>query len=115
MLPDAADGTVLNVNVPSLPAEQLRGIRSARLAPSGAVQTVVDRADVILRMSVGETPSTPETGSDSAALAAGYASVTVLRALRDCPRRHCPGSLTLAPRDSRHTGYRCCLTPSRRR
>jgi 5'-nucleotidase len=85
VLAQTAVGVVLNVNVPDLPPGQLRGLRTAPLAPFGAVQTVLDRADGFLPVNVGETPYAPDPGSDSAALAAGYASVTVLRPLREVP------------------------------
>jgi 5'-nucleotidase len=73
---------VLNVNVPNVPAGQLRGIRSARLASFGAVQAMVpSAADGYLQVNVTDKRDEPEPGSDSAALAAGYASVTPLRSV----------------------------------
>lgn len=85
VLAEIPAGAALNVNVPNLPAGELRGIRSARLAPFGVVQTVIERADGFLPVSVGEVSYAPESGSDSAALAAGYASVSVLRPLLELP------------------------------
>jgi 5'-nucleotidase len=86
VLPDVKDGTVLNVNVPNLPAQQLGGIRRAHLASFGAVQTTMDTAtEGFLQINVTDTPSEPEPGTDSAALAAGYASLTPLRAICELP------------------------------
>lgn len=74
------DPGVLNVNVPNIPAERLRGIRRASLAAPGVVQVAVaGPAENYLQISVPGPPLEPEPGSDSAVLAAGYASVTPLR------------------------------------
>ena len=82
VLPDVPDGIVLNVNVPNLPPERLGGIRRARLATVGAVHLSVlppDEGYLVVRMA--GPPAEPEPGSDSAVLAAGYASVTPLHAV----------------------------------
>jgi 5'-nucleotidase len=82
VLPNVPGGVVLNVNVPNIPAARLRGIRSARLASFGAVQAIVpSAADGYLQVNVSDKREEPEPGSDSAALAAGYASVTPLRSV----------------------------------
>jgi 5'-nucleotidase len=79
-LPRVPGGVVLNVNVPSRP--EVLGIRRTGLASFGAVQTVVQTAEGYLQVNVSDTvASEPETGSDSASLAAGYATVTTLRAV----------------------------------
>jgi 5'-nucleotidase len=83
-------GAALNVNVPNLTAGELRGIRSARLAPFGVVQTMLERADGYLPVSLGEVSFAPELDSDSAALAAGYASVSGLRPLLELPAEGLP-------------------------
>jgi 5'-nucleotidase len=84
VLPDVAGGTVLNVNVPNVPSA--RGIRVAGLASFGAVQTTMDTAtEGFLQINVSDSPDRPEAGSDSAALLAGYASVTSLRAVCELP------------------------------
>jgi 5'-nucleotidase len=90
VLAETAAGAVLNVNVPNLPAARLRGIRSARLAPFGTLQTMLDRVDGSLPVSVGQTPYSPDPNSDSAALAAGYASVSALRPLLELPSAGLP-------------------------
>ena len=82
VLPGIPGGLVLNVNVPNIPAAQLRGIRYARLASFGAVQAIVpSAAEGYLQVNVSEKRDEPEPGTDSAALAAGYASVTPLRSV----------------------------------
>lgn len=80
VLPDVPGAVVVNVNVPNLPAGRLAGIRRARLASFGAVQTTMDTAtEGFLQVNLSDTRDEPEAGSDSAALAAGYASLTPLR------------------------------------
>lgn len=70
---------VLNVNVPNISPERLRGIRRASLAAPGVVEVAMaGTAERYLQISVPGR-GRPEPGSDSAVLAAGYASVTPLR------------------------------------
>jgi 5'/3'-nucleotidase len=94
VLPDVPGGVVLNVNVPNIRVDRLRGIRSARLASFGAVQAIVpSAADGYLQVNVSDEHEDPEPGSDSAALAAGYASVTPLRSVCEVA----PGQLPWQP------------------
>jgi 5'-nucleotidase len=80
VLLDGPDPGVLNVNVPNVSAERLRGIRRASLATPGVVQVAMaGQAENYLQISMPGPPREPEPGSDSAALAAGYATVTPLR------------------------------------
>jgi 5'-nucleotidase len=79
-------GLALNVNVPDVPPDRLRGIRYARLAQVGAVQVSITGGDgeqFGLTVSAPRHPEQPD--SDSAALAAGYASVTAIQALCEAP------------------------------
>lgn len=95
---------VLNLNVPDLPPERVRGLRRAPLARLGAVQAKVDRAGGFLRLSYADVetfagadavpdkeidPDAPDaTGAlptDSVLLAHGWATVTQLRAPADDP------------------------------
>ena len=79
VLPDMPAGVVLNVNVPNVPSGRLRGIRRASLASSGAVQmSIAAPAEGYVEVKMAGPPGEPEPGSDSAALAAGYAAVTPL-------------------------------------
>jgi 5'-nucleotidase len=79
VIPGLPRGHVLNVNVPDLPLQQLRGIRQGPLAAAGAVQTsLVERAEHYLQVEMSGSAATPAPGTDAALLAAGYASVTAL-------------------------------------
>ncbi|HXW44544.1 MAG TPA: 5'/3'-nucleotidase SurE [Streptosporangiaceae bacterium] len=70
-------GVVLNVNVPNVPRSELRGIQCGSLAPAGAVNLNLSRAtDEYLQVTVHHNADEPPEGSDSALLAAGYATVT---------------------------------------
>ncbi|GAA1888834.1 5'/3'-nucleotidase SurE [Asanoa iriomotensis] len=80
----APDGVVLNVNAPDLPAEKLRGVRRATLAAFGQVQlAVVETGDGFVRTALAESGEHLVPGTDLAALADGYATVTALRALAE--------------------------------
>ncbi|SNT58969.1 5'-nucleotidase [Asanoa hainanensis] len=80
----APAGVVLNVNVPDLPASRLRGVRRASLAAFGQVQmTVVESGEGFVRTALEESGEKLVPGTDLAALAEGYATVTALRALTE--------------------------------
>lgn len=75
--------TVLNVNVPALDADALRGTRWATLAPFGTVRSTLsgegsDRLDLNLVETAAELP--PD--SDTALVRAGYVAVTTLTGIR---------------------------------
>jgi 5'-nucleotidase len=73
---------VLNVNVPNLATEDVRGVRRAKLAPFGAVQTsIAEVGSGWLRVAIAEEERPVEPGTDTALLAEGYATVTALRPL----------------------------------
>src|SRR5690606_2630535 len=72
---------VINVNVPDLPLDELRGLRQAPLAQVGAVQTTfTDKGEGYLHVTF-EDADAPEPGSDAALLAEGWAVATPLRSL----------------------------------
>jgi 5'-nucleotidase len=80
---DAPAGTVLNVNVPDLPAERLAGIRHAPLATFGTFQAAVREPGAgpfvaEFRFSQPE----PEPGSDAALLREGWVTVTSIAGVR---------------------------------
>ncbi|GIF71890.1 5'/3'-nucleotidase SurE [Asanoa siamensis] len=80
----APEAVVLNVNVPDLPADRLRGLRRAGLAAFGQVQmTVVETGQGFVRTALEESGERLVPGTDLAALAEGYATVTALRALSE--------------------------------
>ena len=86
----APAGTVLSLNVPDLPAAQLRELREARLAKFGIVQVRVahrlgeDGADA-LHATIGELEDPPEPDTDAALLAAGHSTLTELTPLCERP------------------------------
>jgi 5'-nucleotidase len=72
--------TTLNLNVPNLPVDEIEGIRWARLAPFGTVQTqIVDAGEGWVKLDYTEPPEEAPADSDAALLAAGFATVTALR------------------------------------
>ncbi|CAN5553452.1 5'/3'-nucleotidase SurE [soil metagenome] len=82
LLLDAPEATVLSLNVPDLPAAELRPIRQARLARGGAVQARVDEVrDGGVRLVEVDMSEAPEPGTDTALLAAGHPTLTELRSV----------------------------------
>jgi 5'-nucleotidase len=86
LLLDLEPGTVLNVNVPNVPQDRLRPLRRARLARAGSVQSRVRQLDEggieVMTVNTGGDDQ-QEPGSDVALLAAGYPTVTPLRAVEE--------------------------------
>jgi len=81
-LMEAAPGTVLNVNAPNLPLDEVKGFERARLARFGAVQTnVAERGEGYVKVALAEIDAEYEPGTDAALLAAGYATITPLQAV----------------------------------
>ena len=71
----------LNLNVPDLPLAELRGLRWARLAAFGAAQTnVTEVGEGYVQLQMADVQAEHEAGTDAAFLAAGFATVTALRA-----------------------------------
>lgn len=78
-LVEAPVKTILNLNVPNIPRDDVAGVRQARLAPFGTVRTAIvqsgeGRLDVELRAT--EEALDPDT--DTALVLAGYVAVTPL-------------------------------------
>lgn len=76
----ASEPYVLNVNVPDVPPEQLRGLRQAQLASFGAVQANIgerNRGYVTMRFEEIEDEPAPDT--DVALLRQGWATATALQ------------------------------------
>ena len=79
---ESEPGTVLNINAPNIPLEEVRGFEPARLARFGAVQTnVAERGEGYVRVTLAEIDAEYEPGTDAALVAAGYASITALQAV----------------------------------
>jgi 5'-nucleotidase len=80
---DAPVGTVLNVNVPDRPSNQLAGVRQAPLARVGNVQASIrerDSGPFFAQFQIGEQD--PEPGTDAALLREGWVTVTSLLGIR---------------------------------
>jgi 5'-nucleotidase len=72
---------VLNVNVPDLPVDGLRGVRSAPLARFGAVQASLEEDDAGTRtVRYTEIDPAQDPDSDAGPLASGWATLTLLQA-----------------------------------
>ncbi|MEU4216850.1 5'/3'-nucleotidase SurE [Actinoplanes sp. NPDC026623] len=73
-------GTVLNLNVPDLHVDGIRGLRRARLARFGQVQmSIAEAGEGFVRTAVQAADEPIEPGTDLAALAQGFAVVTPIR------------------------------------
>jgi 5'-nucleotidase len=76
-------GLVLNVNVPDLAADAVRGVQVTRLGCAGVHERIVLEAGdgTVTRYTIAgeERDCRHETGTDFAALAAGYISITPLQ------------------------------------
>ncbi|WP_158168961.1 5'/3'-nucleotidase SurE [Mycolicibacterium smegmatis] len=82
LLFEAREPTVLSLNVPDVPPDELKPIRHAWLARGGAVQTRVDEvSDGGVRLAEVEISEEFEPGTDSALLAAGHPTLTELRSI----------------------------------
>ena len=83
---NAPAGTVLNLNVPDLPIDEVRGVREAPLGRFGSVEAVLrSRGEggedtLFVRLRLGEGAS--DAGSDAALLAGGFVTVTCVAGMR---------------------------------
>jgi 5'-nucleotidase len=76
-LADAPPRTVLNLNVPAVPPEELRGIRWARLDAFGSVRSAMSGAEEgRLQFELVTTDVEPAPDSDRGLMNQGYASLT---------------------------------------
>jgi 5'-nucleotidase len=70
---------VLSINVPDVPLQQLRGLRSARLAAFGAVQaSVAEVGEGFVRLSIAPVEEDYAPGTDAALLLDSWATATAL-------------------------------------
>lgn len=77
-------GVVLNVNVPDVSLEELRGLRAAGLATFGAVQgNVAETGRGFVTMTFERAGSVDDPGSDAALIRSCWATVTPLAALSE--------------------------------
>jgi broad specificity polyphosphatase/5'/3'-nucleotidase SurE len=106
VLADAPARTVLNLNVPSLTGEELRGVRRGRLSTAGLIKAATDRvrreptADGTaappdqgeIHLTLGAAVPTlgdvtdEEPDDDGALVAAGFASLTAVVGVREDAR-----------------------------
>jgi 5'-nucleotidase len=85
-------GTVLNLNVPDLPADRIRGLRRASLARFGQVQmAIAETGEDFVRTSVEQSRFRHEPGTDLAWLAEGYATLTAIRPMTEVSDFELPG------------------------
>ncbi|GAA1839393.1 5'/3'-nucleotidase SurE [Pseudonocardia ailaonensis] len=90
-------GTALSLNVPDLPAAELKPLREAELADFGAVQVRVahtagpEGSPGTLRTTISDPDERPAEGTDIALLAQGHPTLTALRTISAVP------GLALAP------------------
>lgn len=71
--------TVLNLNVPAVSYDNLKGIRWARLAPFGAVRAAMaNTSGGQLQMELTATGDTPGPDTDQGTVNEGYAAITTL-------------------------------------
>ena len=79
LLAEAPPRSVLNLNVPARPRDQVAGVRWARLAPFGAVRAAVTGASGDrLQFALEATGYEPPPDTDQHLVQAGYASLTTL-------------------------------------
>lgn len=92
----APEATVLNVNVPAAGRTGRKGVRTTRLAEAGTVQGRVSEArGGYVSVVFADAEGRPHEGTDAAALADGFVSVTAIRAVveddrLDLPEVVCP-------------------------
>jgi 5'-nucleotidase len=87
MLADLADGSVLNVNVPDRPFDQVGPARWARLSTYGRVQSKVTQLDDgVIEMGSVVVAGELEPDTDAAVLADGHVTVTALHSVHEDER-----------------------------
>jgi 5'-nucleotidase len=102
---EAPPRTVLNLNVPSVPLEELKGVRRARISTSGIIKSAIgnlaggqpggptaggdpDEGEVRLTLgaaipTLGRIDEREDPDDDAALIAAGYASLTPIVGVRE--------------------------------
>ncbi len=82
-LDDFPANTLLNINLPSIPVDEVKGIRVARLGSRYFSETVARQRDPwgreVLWIGGGKIIWSSESDTDHAAVAAGYVSITPLQ------------------------------------
>ncbi len=99
-------GTVLNLNVPDVPADRLAGARPATLAPFGTVRsTVIESAEDGGRLQLELRPTNADLPADcdTALVAAGYVAVSAISGIRVDEAVDVSGVLDIVVAGSRST------------
>jgi 5'-nucleotidase len=82
-LPSFPKNTLLNINLPAIPADEVRGVRVARLGSRSFSESVARQKDPwgreVLWIGGGKITWTGDEDTDHAAVAAGYISITPLQ------------------------------------
>ena len=81
-LVDQPPKTLLNLNVPNLPLDEVKGVRWARLAPFGTVRAQLVPADSGLQVELREHDEKLPDDSDTALVRDGYASISCIVGIR---------------------------------
>jgi 5'-nucleotidase len=93
-LQDLPDGVALNLNVPDVPVDKVKGLREATLARFGQVQvSIAEQGEDFVRTAVEQARPEIDDDSDLALLLDGYATVTAIRGVTEQPaalRRRTP-------------------------
>jgi 5'-nucleotidase len=96
----APDATVLSLNVPDLPVDELGELREARLAHWGSIRSRVDHVSGdegdLLHLHEAELAGEPEPDTDTALLAAGHPTLTELQSVTHRPGLLAGGALGLS-------------------
>jgi len=86
VLPDLIAGApraALNLNVPGLPSDEVKGIRWTRLAPYGSIRGTMERQGNELIYAQEPSGYAAEDDTDLGAVKSGYASLTSLHAVSE--------------------------------
>lgn len=95
---NAPDSTVLNVNMPKGSHHSRPDARSTSLAETGTVQgSVSEVTGGFVPVTFADEGRPPEPGTDAAALAEGFVSVTAVRGVTEDSSIDLPALLRLAP------------------
>jgi 5'-nucleotidase len=81
-LVDQPPKTLLNLNVPNVRLDAVRGVRWARLAPFGTVRAFLTPGERGLQMELREHGERLPDDSDTALVRDGYASITSITGIR---------------------------------
>lgn len=91
LLADLPVGSVLNLNVPNVAADQVKPVQWAALAEFGVVQSRVERLrEGFIDVTTVAVDAELEPGTDAALLADGHATLTALRSVSEVPRSDLP-------------------------